>query len=371
MNEKLDELLQRGRERGFLTYDEANEVLPDTSTSEDVDQFLMLLEDNGIELINAAEAEERAGSAAKPDEATARVLSSDRASPSLKAPVCRRHPELERQLRRADVELTDLACRMNSSGQVFDGRLIVPGAQALRAWRILRGLNPGLGHWPFIRGKARGALLEWAVAWDDPLPEWAEELRPGEHQQRARELIAEAARRVPDPRTFNRWHSGCFEALSAEAWESLCRGPADDAPDNVADGLTSLDVERLPFHAHKDILTDAVYPHVLIELAPTPVPWEVFAYSPYGGWNGAPNPDEQLTMLRHWYDQFGAELVSRPGDWYELYVPRPPQSRADALRAIREMTGFGEETIFGYKPRHVEELIAMIRASHYWYFWWD
>jgi hypothetical protein len=372
MNAKFDELLRRGRERGFLTFDEANEVLPDNTTPEDVDRFLVLLEDNGIELINEAEAEERGAGAVDTGEGTARV---DLIAPPVrKVPMFRRDSELERTLRRAGVELTDLACLMDSSGRVFDGRLIVPGTHALRAWRIIRDLNPQLGRWPFIGVKSRTARFEGTLDEDDPTPEWAEEVRREEHEQQARDLTAEAARLALDPRKFHRWHSSSLESVSAEAWEDLCRGPADDAPDapaNIAAGMTSLNVDELPFRAHRDTLTDEEYRHVVIVLAPTPVPWEVFAYYPYGGWNGAPDPAEQLAMLRHWYECYGAELVSCPGDWYELYVPRPPQSRADALRAIRELTGFGEETIFGYKPRHVEELIAMIRASHYWYFWWD
>src|ERR1700687_4260852 len=67
--EKIDDglkaLLESGREKGFLTYDQVNDHLPDDDTNpEKIDQILILLEDQGIELIEEAEAEEREGSAA-------------------------------------------------------------------------------------------------------------------------------------------------------------------------------------------------------------------------------------------------------------------------------------------------------------------
>jgi len=62
--EKIDDglkaLLESGKEKGFLTYDQVNDYLPDDDTNpEKIDQILILLEDQGIELIEEAEAEER------------------------------------------------------------------------------------------------------------------------------------------------------------------------------------------------------------------------------------------------------------------------------------------------------------------------
>jgi RNA polymerase primary sigma factor len=65
--EKIDDslkvLLESGKEKGFLTYDQVNDHLPDDDTNpEKIDQILILLEDQGIELIEEAEAEERESS---------------------------------------------------------------------------------------------------------------------------------------------------------------------------------------------------------------------------------------------------------------------------------------------------------------------
>src|SRR5271168_4317755 len=56
----LKALLEQGKEKGFLTYDQVNDHLPDDDTNpEKIDQILILLEDQGIELIEESEAEER------------------------------------------------------------------------------------------------------------------------------------------------------------------------------------------------------------------------------------------------------------------------------------------------------------------------
>ncbi len=58
----LKALLEQGKEKGFLTYDQVNDHLPDDDTNpEKIDQILILLEEQGIELIDETEAEEREG----------------------------------------------------------------------------------------------------------------------------------------------------------------------------------------------------------------------------------------------------------------------------------------------------------------------
>src|SRR3954454_17407192 len=73
--EKIDDglkaLLESGKEKGFLTYDQVNDHLPDDDTnSEKIDQILILLEEQGIELIEESEAEDRleAGVGPAPEE---------------------------------------------------------------------------------------------------------------------------------------------------------------------------------------------------------------------------------------------------------------------------------------------------------------
>src|SRR5262245_64598134 len=71
--EKIDEglkaLLDSGKEKGFLTYGQVNDYLPDDAVNpEKLDQLLLVLEEQGIELIDESEAEEReTGPAARSD----------------------------------------------------------------------------------------------------------------------------------------------------------------------------------------------------------------------------------------------------------------------------------------------------------------
>src|SRR6184192_2137119 len=64
MDLKLDEglrvLIDSGKEKGYLTYSQVNDYLPDDAVNpEKLDQLLLLLEEQGIELIDESEADER------------------------------------------------------------------------------------------------------------------------------------------------------------------------------------------------------------------------------------------------------------------------------------------------------------------------
>src|SRR2546429_9970072 len=64
MDLKLDDglkaLLDSGKNKGYLTYGQVNEYLPDDAVNpEKLDQLLLVLEEQGIELIDESEAEER------------------------------------------------------------------------------------------------------------------------------------------------------------------------------------------------------------------------------------------------------------------------------------------------------------------------
>jgi RNA polymerase primary sigma factor len=60
MDEGLKALLESGKGKGYLTYDQVNEYLPDDAVNpEKLDQLLLVLEEHGIELIDQSEADER------------------------------------------------------------------------------------------------------------------------------------------------------------------------------------------------------------------------------------------------------------------------------------------------------------------------
>jgi RNA polymerase primary sigma factor len=60
LDEGLKTLIESGKHKGYLTYSQVNDFLPDDAVNpEKLDQLLMVLEDQGIELIDESEAEER------------------------------------------------------------------------------------------------------------------------------------------------------------------------------------------------------------------------------------------------------------------------------------------------------------------------
>lgn len=62
LQDALRQLIEQGKEKGYLTYGQINEVLPEEDASPDkLDRLLVNLEEQGIELIDDSEAEERDG----------------------------------------------------------------------------------------------------------------------------------------------------------------------------------------------------------------------------------------------------------------------------------------------------------------------
>src|SRR5579859_3766353 len=67
IDEGLKALLESGKHKGYLTYAQVNDYLPDDAVNpEKLDQLLLVLEEQGIELIDESEAEEREAGPATP-----------------------------------------------------------------------------------------------------------------------------------------------------------------------------------------------------------------------------------------------------------------------------------------------------------------
>src|SRR6204780_145045 len=74
MDVKIDDglkaLLDSGKDKGYLTYSQVNDYLPDDAVNpEKLDQLLMLLEEQGIDLIDEADIDEREAKDGKAEEA--------------------------------------------------------------------------------------------------------------------------------------------------------------------------------------------------------------------------------------------------------------------------------------------------------------
>lgn len=64
MDDGLKALIEQGKQKGFLTYGQVNEVLPDDAVNPDkLDKLMIMLEEHGVELIDESDAEEREANA--------------------------------------------------------------------------------------------------------------------------------------------------------------------------------------------------------------------------------------------------------------------------------------------------------------------
>src|SRR5262245_27144131 len=74
LEDSLKALLEQGKEKGYLTYSQVNDHLPDDDANpEKIDQLLMLLEAEGIELIDEGEVEERESAGGGADDTRAEL----------------------------------------------------------------------------------------------------------------------------------------------------------------------------------------------------------------------------------------------------------------------------------------------------------
>lgn len=358
-------LITRGKQTGALTFDEVNAALPNVIDPDQLAALCELFDRNGISLLDGDEPDPL------PEEPLPEPPDSD--------PIYHRDAVFEKQLRAIGVPFSDVMCSYDpNTGLVFDAELIVPGEQVLEAWLALRNAVPLTGLCPVIRGERNEATYENDQPHQlDPRGRldamWREVVRtrsgafprltPDVIRADAAVTIVEAEKVPPTPWRFGE-HRG---------EPPVIEGP--DAPFAPSEpNCAELFSNAGPFRAHyqggghPDYPT---FPFMRVRLYPTTTPWEVFAYSPYCAGNDCPGPLEQLSLHRYWHGLYGTELVSVPGAWYELFVPRPPRTRHQALRLLHEMGRFGDETIFGYQPRPENDLIEQLRTSHFWYFWWD
>src|SRR3954471_12891094 len=70
LSPEVRNLIEEGKKRGFVSYDELNKVLPDDMVSpEKLDSILQMMDDLGIEMVeSAAEGGEKGDAAGEPDD---------------------------------------------------------------------------------------------------------------------------------------------------------------------------------------------------------------------------------------------------------------------------------------------------------------
>ncbi|MBC7174393.1 MAG: DUF4253 domain-containing protein, partial [Polyangiaceae bacterium] len=169
----------------------------------------------------------------------------------------------------------------------------------------------------------------------------------------------------PDPAAWAKRRDEELAAqLRAAGFEaSLERPEPDESPSDDAAPFAG-------FATPNDLVTGRPHPLVAVALFPVHAGFEVPALVGWGGWNACPYPEEHVSLLRHFHERFGAELVCMTQDVLELEVTRPPAHFEDALPLARLM--------HAYCPDIVEQGVGSVGAlasglvgGTSWFFWWD
>jgi hypothetical protein len=105
---------------------------------------------------------------------------------------------------------------------------------------------------------------------------------------------------------------------------------------------------------------------VTIAFIPAKASSDIPAYLKLGTWNGIPDADVYVALLRKWHRDYGAELVACTIDTLDIRVTRKPTTRQEALILAREQLKFCE--INGITR---VEMADGLMASDWWHFYWD
>lgn len=220
-------------------------------------------------------------------------------------------------------------------------RLTVHGGEALETWQTLRGLVDVMGCWPVVVGAFE--------SFDDIAYRGGTARSPHE--------IIEEGMRLDVEQVLRERVELYNAAYGRPLAEGLQRGPWPGADEIEQAGST---------------LAGGQFERVHIVLLPTVEGWQVPAYLNFGGWNDCPRAPEHVCILKHWHEQYGADLMGMTDTTIEMRVSRPPRERNNAMTLALEHYVYCNETI-GYDlvTNTLEDLAARLLGTPLWYVWWD
>ncbi len=244
--------------------------------------------------------------------------------------------------------------------------LVVPGADALRAWHDLAAAAPARGMWPIMLG-ADADELE-GIFTGDFVADAQRSLREAEELQASNARAEAQQLHLPDGALLD-WiamhpKGGPIESLreALAAPRTSLVGPVPTPP--LGKPSPPLDAPTILF----DPATDRLAVEQTIALVPSPTPWHALAYFPLGGYNAMPGPRVHLVTHRRFFDRFGAEVCGLTASTIDCRVQRPPATAALAFELARELEQYSEQT----KPYgSTAQRAASLMRSPYWSFSWD
>ena len=107
--------------------------------------------------------------------------------------------------------------------------------------------------------------------------------------------------------------------------------------------------------------------NILLVEVPVQQPWQIFAYIPFGGWNGCPEDAEHMAVAKYWHEKYDAVVAHISSDTLEYYVPQPVS--VDTMSLAEEQMGYCPDIL--QNDINLTTLARMNQASNVWSFWWD
>lgn len=101
---------------------------------------------------------------------------------------------------------------------------------------------------------------------------------------------------------------------------------------------------------------------------PTDKPWEAAIYIPFGGWNECPSPLEMASVLKLWYEKYGAVPAVITSDTLDMFVSTPVSAES-ANELVREQFAFDMD--IAMQGVSLKDYTKMLTNSRIWTFWWD
>lgn len=119
-----------------------------------------------------------------------------------------------------------------------------------------------------------------------------------------------------------------------------------------------------------NLSTGEAVEEVCFGLIPVESPWLVPAFLKFGGWNDCPEASVHLAFFRHWFERYGAEVITVAHDVVEFRVSKPPRTPEEAKQLAIEQYLYCTDVV-EQGVGSLANLRGSLIDSPNWYFWWD
>ncbi len=267
--------------------------------------------------------------------------------------------------------------------------LVVPGSEALSAWKKLKSAANETGYWPVIAGspaefKARDLQLLLDKRHD--IPEFIQRGQEMSINDWLSKAISKVNFReqVVDSETGIAMHaaletySNNISVAGLHKFEETAKNLGVNPDGWLGGEYTCLHCPEFPVKptteddliGYKNILTNQPYDKIVMLLVPTKTPWEVAAYLNIGYGNQLHEPHEHFAIHKFWNENYGAEIITSTNDTVEMVVSRPPQSPEEAQTLAQQQFVYAPD-IVNHGTGKTSTLASQLINGRSWYFWWD